>query len=383
MSILIRGGHVIDPSGGIDDAMDVGIEGNTVTQIESRIPAGKYDRVIEASGKIVVPGLIDMHTHVAEYLTPGLGINADSYCLARGTATAVDAGSTGELSFPSFRKFIIDRSETRIFAFINYESLGMIEFPPAKTGQRWPELTFSDNESMHELFVNEDATAKMIRKNSDVIRGVKWAHRGPESFRKAAMFAHGANITLMAENHHMPGSLSHLRKGDIVTHIFHNDFNRVAGRIDGMLDADGEIPSEYHSAKKRGILFDLGHGTASFSWSVARKALEEGIFPDIISTDLWLSNTASPVVDLPTTMSKMLHLGMSLPEVVRSVTQTPGSILDRSGKTGSLKPGSTADVTVLSELKGSIELTDSTGTTVRAERALVPEAVVRRGVQVV
>ncbi len=376
---LLKGGRLIDPTDGIDDFIDLSVSGQIVEARETRLPDIGYDKVIDCTGRIIVPGLIDLHTHVAEHITPYLSISADRHCLPEGTTTSVDAGSTGALTFEAFNNFVIGPSRTRILAFLNAESLGMIEFPPRHSRESWPELLTAEDESFMQNFVNREKSLELARKHQDLIVGIKWAHHGMRMLEYAVKLAREASLPIMAENHFMPYPLSLLMKGDIVTHIFHSDFNSVSGRIDGILDEDGSIHGEVFEARKKGILLDLGHGGASFSWEVAEKAAREGLYPDIVSTDLWQNNLNGPVYSLPLTMSKILLLGMDLNDVVRAATTTPASVISRSSDLGGLAPGSAADVTVLQEKGYPTVLVDSSGAGRKSNTILSATAVLRAG----
>lgn len=376
---IIKGGRLVDPYQGIDETMDIAVEGGTIADCEANLQYSGKDKVVDATGMMVLPGLIDMHTHLAEHLTPGLGINADKFCLCKGTTTAVDAGSTGDLTFVAFRKFVMKRSETNIFAFLNAESLGMIEFPQRETHQKWPDLITERDEMFHEYFVNEGQTVRTIKENRDVIAGVKWAHHGQEVLKKAVRIARKADTRLMVENHFMPDTLRLLSSGDIVTHIFHADFNKVSGRIDGIRDDRGAIHEEILSAQSHGVLLDLGHGGASFSWDVAEQAARQSLFPDIISTDLWKSNVNGPVFDLPTTMTKMLSLGMQFTDVLKAVTATPAMAIGREGIFGTLKTGVSADIVLMRNIDSEKILLDSSGTKRKVDSYLSTSSVFRKG----
>lgn len=377
--ILIKGGNLVDPFLGIDEQYDVGIRNGVVQDVEKHLSRTGYDRVLDASGKLVLPGLIDLHTHVAEHITPSLGISADKYCLTNGVTTSVDAGSTGELTFPSFRNFIIERSTSNILALLNIESLGMLEYPPERTFEEWATLPYIKDEEYSSYFINEPRTVETVGGNRDRIVGIKWAHRGPRSLRVAADISHRLKLPFMVENHHMPESVQYLKKGDVVTHIYHNYYNERAGRIDGILNSAENIHDEFHKAKKDGILFDVGHGNGSFSWDVASKALSAGLFPDIISTDLWMSNFNGPVFDLPTTMAKMKLLGMQTFDIFRAVTENPARVLGRLGSIGTLKPEATGDVVIMSTTGESRVLKDSYGKEMKSRWSLLVESVIKSG----
>lgn len=337
--------------------------------------------MIDAEGLIITPGLIDLHCHVAKDIVR-LSVDPDTAGLAKGCTTLVDAGSIGELLFAPFRKCVMDRARARILAFLNIESLGMIEFQvsdPPYEEQQWAKLLMKDNESMASMFVNLANTSEVIEKNRDVIIGIKWAHHGLEILRLARKAADNSNVLLMAENHYEPEVLKYLNKGDIITHIFHYDYNTTLGRYDGISeDLIGIIP-EIYEASRRGVIIDVGHGRGSFSWKLAERALERGLKPDVISTDLWAGNLNGPVYDLPTTLSKFLHLGMSLEEVIAATTKRPAEAIGRLGKIGTLKEDAIADVSLFRVKEGKHSLTDCYGETRTADRLIVCTNVIRSG----
>jgi dihydroorotase len=336
--------------------------------------------VIDAAGMIVTPGLVDIHTHTA-YNVAKLSVDPETACLLKGTTTVVDAGSTGELNFTPFKKLVVERSRARILAFINIESLGMVEFtadPPRNTDQGWPDLITGINEAFAPLFVNTKNTVEFIRKNRRTIVGIKWAHHGMKVLKLARDAADKIGCRLMIENHFMPDALKYVRRGDMVTHLYHNYNNPRAGYVDGLTHR-GKVRPEFFEAVKRGIILDIGHGRGSFVWKIAELAVNEGIKPQTISTDLWIGNLKGPVYDMPTTMSKLLHLGMSLEEVVRASTVASASAIDRLDEIGTLKHGMCADVAIFRLRKGKFPLVDVTGVGRIGTQLLTPLHVIRGG----
>jgi len=361
--------------------MDIAVVGDRISAVERDISRNEAKHVIDSSGTIVTPGLIDIHTHTA-YELVRLSIDPERACLLKGSTTVVDAGSTGELLFTPFRKYLIDKSRIRILAFLNIESLGMVEFwlPPKFTDQSWADIPTTLDESMAHLFVNLENTVKTIRMNRSTIVGIKWAHRGMRSMNIARQAADQADCPLMIENYFMPGALGNVRKGDFITHIYHHNINPLAKppSYDALTD-DGRIRPEFHDAVKRGVLLDVGHGMGGFSWKVADLAFKEGLTPYTISTDLWIGNINGPVYDLPTTMAKFLLLGMSLDEVLEACTSHPASAIGRLGELGTLKPGTCADIAVFKLKEGKFPLTDAFGETRLGTEAIVPVHVIRGG----
>jgi len=378
--LVVKSGLLIDPSQGIHENMDLAASDGKVEAVERSISESHAKRVVDASGMIVVPGLVDIHTHTA-YNLVRLAIDPERACLLKGTTTAVDAGSTGELLYPAFEQLVINRNRTRILTFLNIESLGMIEFgdfPPKYTDQEWPGLLTALDEFFIPLFINIENTIEVVRQNRDTIVGVKWAHHGPRGLSLARETADEIGCMLMIENHHMPEALKYVKKGDLITHIYHHAFNSLTHRYDGLTD-DGSIYPEFHEAVKRGVLLDVGHGKGGFSWKIAELALKEGLKPHCISTDLWVGNINGPVYDMPTTMAKFLHLGMTLEEVVEASTATPATALGKAGQIGTLKAGACADATVFKLQEGRFPLVDTGGEGRVGTQMLIPIHVIRGG----
>lgn len=383
--LLVKGGLLIDPAQGISEQRDIAVEAGRVAAVESRLPESSAKRVIDAGGLIVTPGLIDLHTHVAHDVVR-LSVDPDQAGLLRGTTTVVDAGSTGELVFRPFYRYVIRQARSRVLAYLNIESLGMVEFAdlhPYYTDQRWPDLLMAHDEALAHLFVNIEATLRTLREHSDVLVGLKWAHHGLRVLGMARRAADQAGVQLMAENHYQPELLDYLKPGDVVTHIYHFFYNRHLGRHDGISEDGRTIIPEIFDAVKRGVVLDVGHGKGSFSWTVAELALKEGLKPHTISTDLWVGNLHGPVYDLPTTMAKFLHLGMSIEEVIKATTMTPAQVLGRLGEIGTLKPGASADIVAFKLEEGRFPLLDSYGEGRMGRRRLTPIHVVKSGEPVV
>jgi dihydroorotase len=379
--LLVKGGMVLDRAQGISEKMDVAVTSGKIEAVETSISDAKAKKTVDAEGLVVSPGLIDIHTHVAWELVR-LSIDPYTRCLLKGTTTAVDAGTTGELNFRGFEHYVIDTSKTRILAFINIESLGMVEFAdikPGNTDQEWPSLLTRSKEKYAGMFISEENTEKVIRDNRDTIVGIKWAHHGIMGMEKARQTGDSAGCRLMVENRFMPAAgMRLLKKGDIITHIFHNAFNANSGYVDGIYQ-DGKIPEEFFQMRKKGIIFDVGHGQGSFSWDVGELAFKEGIQPDTISSDLWSGNIDGPVYDLPTVMSKFLHLGMSVEDVFAAATSDAASAVGRKGKLGTLQPGRPADIAVFKLREGSFPMEDCYGKVRKMKRHIVPVHVVKGG----
>jgi len=369
--IVVKNGLVIDPYQDIHEVMDLAISNGKIVDVRKGINESLAGKVIDASGLIVTPGIIDIHVHCC-YNILNIGIDPESCCLEKGCTTVLDVGSTGELNFRGFRKYVIERSRTRILALLNIESLGMIEY--GSQGQKWPKLIME----YEELFINVENTVKVIEDNRDVILGIKWAHHGLTGLRLAREAADRAKCILMAENHLEPETIKYLKKGDVVTHSFHG-LKWMGNPYDGILNEDGNVKPEFYDAIKRGVIIDVGHGAASFSWKVAEKAFSQGVKPDTISTDLHVSSVKGPVYDMPTTMSKFLLLGMSLEEVIRASTSKPAEVIGMLGEIGTLKPDARADVTIFKLEEGKFQYTDCMKESRIGKQKLTPVKVIKDG----
>ena len=346
--LIVSGGRVIDPSQGIDGARDVAFAGGKVALVADAIPSGHAVKVIDAGGMIVTPGLIDLHTH--DYWGASFyGIDPDTVHVARGATTVVDAGSSGASTFPAFREYVIDRARTRIFALLNISAMGMVVGYAGLEDIRW---------------ANADETARVGREHRDVVIGVKAripplpAERYREVLKRAVDAAEGMDGIFML---HLGGTsipvaerLNALRCGDVLTHSF-----RYSPGGNGILDSEGKVLEEAWAAKERGVVFDVGHGGGSFSFETMERAMEQGFFPDTISSDLHVGNVNGPVYDLHTTLSKFLHLGMTLDEVIRLGSTAPARVIGKSGELGTLKAGAVGDVTISKMEEGRFELSDS------------------------
>lgn len=370
-SLDIVGGRVLDPGRGIDAVATVSVGDGLVTSIDTDPRRGGEpdDRErIDAAGLLVTAGLVDLHTH----LFPGVshyGIDPDAHCLGRGVTTAVDAGSAGAQTFPALHRFVIGPSRTRILAFLHIAVQGMISSLVGELEDiRWASP--------------EQAIAR-AREHPDLIVGIKvrLGHQmvgtdpGP-ALRLARKAADELGLPLMVHVIDMrPGLgwlLPQLRRGDVVTHCFH-------GNEGGVLEASGRVLRAAVSARERGVLFDVGHGAGSFAYRVARSAIAQGFPPDTISSDLHAHNVAGPVFDQATTLSKLLHVGMPLYDVIRATTTTPALAIRRDGAIGALAAGRAADLSLFELRAGHWPLPDAAGETETVEQLLVPRMVISSG----
>jgi dihydroorotase len=369
--LLIKGGKVIDPSQDLEATRDVAVQGGKIAKVEANIPSDQAREVLSADGKIVTPGLIDLHTHVFPYVGP-YGIEPDPYFVTRGVTTVIDAGTSGAFTFPAFRRFIIQKAATRIRVLLHVVSIGMVAGSTPNMGEL-EDLRYCDPK----------LAAKVAGENRDLIVGFKIRfsrqYTGPndlEGMKRARVAADAAHLPLMI---HIGGSYSPLKdllalmkKGDVVTHSFN-------GHPHGLLDANGKLVPEALEARKRGVFFDVGHGAGSFSFDVMEKCLEQGFLPNTISSDLYSANINGPVFDSATTLSKFLLLGLKLRDVIARATINAARVFDFGARIGTLKPGAEADVSVFELREGEFTYTDSGGKTRTGHQKLVPAVTVRGG----
>jgi dihydroorotase len=345
---ILHGGRVLDPGAGLDGNLDVLVEDESIGAIApvDGIPAAAGDRQVDVTGLLVLPGLVDLHGHWYDGSPYGLDPVAN---LRGGVTTAVDAGTTGFSNFGSFRRHTIETALVRVLAFVHVAAAGLVT---TVVGE------------LHDLrYARPREAAAIAREHRDVVVGVKvrlgseaCGKNVPAALDAALEAAELAGVPLMAhiaDGADVRTALRRLRPGDILTHAF-----TASGP--GILGDDGRVLPEAHAAVARGVRFDTGHGCGSFAWGTAQQALAEGLRPDAISTDLHRYSIQHPVVDLPTTMSRFLSLGLSLEAVVTATTSAPAAILGRP-ELGTLRVGGPADITVLREDLEPVDLPDAEG----------------------
>jgi dihydroorotase len=376
---IIRGGHVIDPANDVDAVLDIGIREGRISTIERSIDPELADTTYDATGKIVTPGLVDLHIHGYHLVSP-LGVPVDHYCLGRGVTTAVDAGSAGCCTFAGFRAFAIDRVKTRLLAFLNISCSGL-----AFGGLGGDDSVPGELDLLR--LANVRGCIDCVEQNRDVLVGVKIrlsasiADEGrneAEAYRRALEASQALRLPLMV--HHALSTVSiddcpgYMQAGDIYTHAYH-------GFTSSIVDpATRKLHRAVIEARERGVLFDIGHGQGSFNWTVAEICAQRGFWPDTISTDIHSGTCEGPAYDMPTVMTRLLHVGMPLTEVVARSTFEPAKAIGWEDRIGKLGIGREADIAVFSVEAVEMALEDCQSQLRRISRRLVPQAVWRAGV---
>ena len=367
--LILRGGHVIDPRNNVNALQDVAIAGGKIAAIAPKIDAPAA-AIVDATGLFVTPGLVDIHAHV--YAGTGergsyagdLSVYPDVVAPRSGVTTVVDVGGSGWRNFEDFKQRIIDRAATRVFAFLNIVGHGM---RGGKFEQNLEDMA-------------AQPTADMARRYPGLIIGVKTAHfSGPEwaPVERAVEAGTIANIPVMVDfgSRRPERPLSELvtvklRPGDIYTHVYSG--------LRGEQDPSGKVNPALWDARKRGVLFDVGHGGTSFSWAIAVPAIKEGFLPDTISTDMHVTSVSVGMKDLPNVMSKFLALGLSFDDIIRRTTANAARAI-RQEALGHLSVGAGADVAVWRIEKGNFGFVDGPGQRVNAAQKVVCELTLRDG----
>jgi dihydroorotase len=367
--LVLTGGRVIDPSQSIDRVTDVAFKDGKVAMVGDGL-AKDAKEVTSVAGKIVTPGLIDLHTHV---YWGGTSLGVDPVILGKGgCTTVVDTGSAGPGNYPGFLEHVIKPSPVRIIAYLNVSFAGIYGF-----SKRIMVGESGDLRLMAPLDTVEVAEA-----HRDTLAGIKVrvgfhasGNSGLVPLDIARQVAEQVNMPMMVHIDTppptLPDVLARLRKGDILTHCFRPFPNSPAS------SSGGVIP-EVLEARERGVIFDIGHGMGSFSFATARTMLKNGFMPDCISSDVHALCIEGPAYDLLTTMSKFIELGMPLVEVIRSATQNAAAALNRPDL-GTFKRGSAGDATVIDWRKGSFDYVDSTGETMTGSSRLLASHVIING----
>ena len=378
--LLVKGGVVIDPAQGIHDQRDIGISQGKIVALAGDIAPSEAKRVIDAKGKLVTPGLIDIHAHVADVIVHGAAPPDESGVLS-GVTTVCDAGSTGYANFAGFRRFVISEARTDIFCFLHMCSTGLAVKPEIR--------------SWHSI--NPEAMLRTIEENRDIIKGIKLQavgaviqNQGVEAIRVAKRVAAEAGLPLMVHIGIGPEEvvpedtvstftqelLSLLDKGDILSHIF-------TWKVGGVIRPDGSVLPEFREAIEKGVVLDVASGRINFSFEIAEKGLKQGVLPNTLSTDFSSLNIDGPVFSLPVTMSKFLALGLTLDQVTEMTTINPARALGEEQQKGSLRAGMPADISILELTEGDFLFSDGVaGNTLKGNLLLVPKLTLKSGVEI-
>jgi len=403
--LLLRGGRVIDPACGIDGFKDVAIRNGKVAAVQADILPTSAKEVIDVTGKLVLPGLIDTHAHVYQYVTGRFGMNADMVGVHSGVTTLIDQGGPSCMTLPGFRRFIAEPAKSRVYAFLSAYLVGGLE------GHYYPQLYSPDG-------VDIEATAKSASANRDIVRGIKahaeiggFARWGIKVIEMAAEIGRRSELPVyvhFGQLWRLPESGANgedadtiltrviplLKQGDVLAH----PFTRHPG---GFINREGEVHPVISAALDRGLTVDVGHGS-HFSYRLAKKAIAAGIVPTTLGADIHGYNTHVPApagtpdqhedeenhpfagqakFSLVQAMSSMMALGLSLEQVVPMVTANPAKMLGRSDEIGALRAGMDADVSVLAQRSGRFVLRDNEGTQVIADSLLQPAFCLRAGIR--
>lgn len=377
--LVIKGGEVLDPSQNLRARRDIGIRFGLVEALEPDIPADKALRVLGASGKIVTPGLIDLHAHVFPYGS-AIGIPADELVPFQATTTLVSAGDAGANNIAAFRRAIVGQTRSRLYAFVHIASIGLAGFPV-------PELYNID-------YAQVEAAAKAVAENADLVIGVKVrmsenviAKNGLEPLKRAIQACEMAgtggkvmcHIGGVETAELMTAILDTLRPGDVLTHAFSGAPN-IAGKFTNIVQ-EGKLLPAATAAKARGVVFDVGHGGGSFDYTVAEVAMAAGAGPDTISSDIHVFSGNTPGMPYLTwVMSKFLNLGLSLEQVVTMATAAPAKVINRGPKLGTLQLGAPADLSLLEVVEGPVDFVDTRNNKRQGKVHIKPAGVVLAGV---
>lgn len=344
--LLLKGGTVVDPSQGLNARRDLAVVDGKVAAIEREIPISQAARVLDVTGRIVTPGLVDLHAH-AYWGSTYWGVDVDPIAARTGAITHVDAGSAGAYTWAGFRRFHVERVKSRLVAYLNISSIG---------------LAHQTYEHVNLLYDDVDLAVQTAAKNRDAIVGIKvrldantTGHNGIVPLERAREAGEALGLPLMVHIGTSPPLLAEIvrrmRPGDVLTHCFTGQPNRI-------VESDGKVRDDVKRAWDQGIILDVGHGGGSFSYEVAEAMIRQGLLPDCISTDVHVASIRGPMYDLPTTLSKFVNLGLSIPEIVERATINPARAIHREDSLGSLQVGREADITVLELTEGDYEFQD-------------------------
>ena len=368
--LLFTGGTVLNPASGVRQELDVAVNDGRIAALGAKLPRAQAKKVIEVSGCYVTPGLIDFHVHSFWGVNP-YGCELDTLCMSTGVTTAVDAGSSGPVNFKGFKKLVNEPSKTRMIAFIALAQHGVLNDPGELEDLR---------------FADPNAAAATVGESPDVGVGIKVrlhkkgvGQNGREALRLAIRAGEASKSPVMVHVGNTGISMSEiadtLRRGDVITHCY-------TPQKPSIIDEQGKLLPEVRKAKERGVIFDVGHAGGHFDFNLVRRAMGEGIVPDIISSDLHgrLSQPGFGVVgDLLTTLTKFLPLGMTLDEIIARCTTNPARVIGWQDRIGGLEVGREADIAVLQIVNEPTKLRDSVGGEMMAGQRIAARWTIRQG----
>ena len=371
-NFILKGGRLIDSASGLDAQQDIHVRDGVVAAIGADLKA-EGATIIDVKDCIVTPGLIDVHLHLMNGLG-AFGVDPDIFGVGSGVTTVVDAGSAGHSLLTVFRNYVTRNAKTRVLNYVNLSTLGGV------TGPGYSILA-------DPRLIDEDKIEKAVEANRDIIVGIKimatggaLGAEGLKPLARARKLGDNLKIPLLVHIGeswtkdmapvHVGDVLKYLRAGDIVTHMF-------TVHPGGLLDPNGKLWPQVRDAKESGVLMDVGHGLHNLNFDVARKVLDQELFPDGVSTDGHRGNRAGPVYDLPTTMAKLMALGFSLNQVVEMATINAARLLGRSHEIGFVRVGQPAEISVLRLEERQWKAVDSQRGTIQARQALVPVYAIR------
>ena len=379
VDLLVQGGEILDPGQGLKGRLDIAVSKGRIVQLAPYLDPREADRVVDVTGKIVAPGLIDLHAHVyAGIRTMGVNENCllpDLAGVHSGVTTLVDPGSGGCANFGGFPRFLVPASRTRLFAFVHIARNGLFNMP----------------EIVQREDIDLEGAIKCVEQNKPVVQGIKLRMAGPvldifgiEAAKLAKRAARETGTRLMVhigdtrEERPKANDLTQqllaevLEPGDIITHL-------CTHHAGGVMRQDGTVIPELRDAVKAGVTLDPAHGRFNFKFDVARRQLDQGILPDTISTDMGLLNWKATVHSMTETMSKFLAVGLSLEDVILRTTANPAKALGMADTLGAIAVGREADLSVLDVVEGGWEFTDASGAQFRGTQAIIPVVTIRAG----
>jgi len=368
--LLLSGGTVLNPATSLRQELDVGIKDGRIAGLQAKLPRGQAQKVIEVPGCYVTPGLIDFHVHSFAGVNP-YGCELDALCMSTGVTTAIDAGSSGPINFKGFKKLVYEPSKTRMIAFVALAQHGVLNDPGELEDLR---------------FADPNAAAATVGESPNVGVGIKVrlhkkgvGQNGREALRLAIRAGEASKSPVMVHVGNTAISMSEiadtLRPGDVITHCY-------TPQKPSIIDEQGKLLPEVRKAKERGVIFDVGHAGGHFDFNLVRRAMGEGIMPDVISSDLHgrLSQPGFGVVgDLLTTLTKFLLLGLSFDEIIAKCTVDAARVIGWQDRIGSLEMGREADIAVLQLVNEPTKLRDSVGGEITYNQRIAARWTIRGG----